>query len=320
MRYQRNTIAMAAMLTVMMVGMTACGAQQSTNTATNASAKVKQANTPVVMKDDVGHKVTIPANPTRVLAPFLEDELVTLGIKPVAQLALGQDVQSSLQTQLKNVPILDMSSGLDPEKVLSFNPDLILLNNTALATGNKYAQLAKIAPTYVFKYGAQDWRQTLLTMGKMFHKTNKAKQAIQNYDQEAQDASAKIHKAIGNKTVAVLWVDGKSIYIVTKDWFSGQVLYGDMGLTPPKVADVSGDNGFPPISMEKIPSMHADYIFLVSDSKSAANWVVDDPVWKSLPAVQAGHSYMVSYGNWVQTSGVIANTQTIKDALADLTK
>ena len=41
------------------------------------------------VKDEMGHDVVVPAKVERVFAPYLEDSLLTLGVKPVAQWASG---------------------------------------------------------------------------------------------------------------------------------------------------------------------------------------------------------------------------------------
>lgn len=51
-----------------------------------------------VLKDALGHEVKVPAQPQRVIASYLEDHLVALGVKPVAQWSVGKNsVQGYLQ-------------------------------------------------------------------------------------------------------------------------------------------------------------------------------------------------------------------------------
>ena len=55
--------------------------------------------------------MTIPANPQRIIASYLEDHLVTLGVKPAAQWSArdGSSVQDYLQGTLNGVPTMQVN-------------------------------------------------------------------------------------------------------------------------------------------------------------------------------------------------------------------
>lgn len=207
------------------------------------------------------------------------------------------------------------------EQVLSYNPDLIIIHNSDLVKNDN--QYAKIAPTFEFKNTlTSSWKQTLLTLGKVFNKTNVAKQAIQQYDQKAQSAKTELQKVVGEKTVAILWIEGKDIYLVSRGRQSGGVLYDDLGLTPPKAANKKALGPFPQLSLEELPELNADYIFEVpedSAGQAQSNTVTNSPIWQSLKAVKEGHVYKEDYGNWIN-DGFYADEKTINDTLKALVK
>ncbi len=59
--------------------------------------------------DTLGNKVTVPAKPKRIIASYLEDYLVALGEKPVAQWTVGQgSIQDYLAKELKDVPTISL--------------------------------------------------------------------------------------------------------------------------------------------------------------------------------------------------------------------
>lgn len=152
----------------------ACGNQPSSSSDTT-----NEKSTNRVLTDAIGHAVTIPKNPQHVIAPYLEDHLVALGIKPVAQWSVkgGTSIQGYLQDSLKDIPTIEFD--LPYEAVTSFNPDLIVIGSPEIAEGEKYEQYSKIAPTYVMGAEDNNWRNKLLTMGEIFGQTDTAKKSLQ---------------------------------------------------------------------------------------------------------------------------------------------
>ena len=123
--------------------MSACSAN-SNNTKSSSSAET------ATLKDAAGHEVTIPDDPKRIIGSYLEDYLVALNVTPVAQWTVGNNSdQGYLQEKLSDVPRI--SYDLPYEDVLSYEPDLLLIDSNTMVEGDKYAQYSKIAPTYVVK-------------------------------------------------------------------------------------------------------------------------------------------------------------------------
>ncbi|WP_238594647.1 iron-hydroxamate ABC transporter substrate-binding protein [Caenibacillus caldisaponilyticus] len=295
-----------------------CGKAGNSNESANDNA----ANKEKVVKDAMGHKVTIPAHPKRIIAPYLEDPLIVLGEKPVAQWSVANGIQDYLQAHLKNVPKINYN--LPPEEVVSFNPDLIIVSSESLVQKGLYEKYSKIAPTYVLgDKTASDWRKTLLKLGELLNKSDQAKKALQDYDKKAAEAKEKLHQALGDKKVAILWLTQKQFYVVDPTRSSGAVLYHDLGLNVPKmVQDLPKDPNatWKPVSLEKLADLDADEIFLVNSDKGQGDTVLNNPVWKNLPAVKAGHVYEMSQKSSWLYSGLIANEQIIDDVEKALLK
>ncbi|MDQ0188754.1 ABC transporter substrate-binding protein [Alicyclobacillus cycloheptanicus] len=323
MKLKRKSWLVTGVMLVFMAAVTACGTGPASDTAQgNQTAADSAVRRPLTMTDGMGHKVKVPANPQRIWAPALEDPIVALGDadRLVGQYSSGNVVDGYLQKWLKGKPHIDLTgNGLDPETVLSMNPDLIILFAAGLAENGKYAQYSRIAPTYVFnvKSGSQAaWRQELLTLGTMLHQSDRAKQLLANYDKKVAAAKQKLKYTVGDKTVAIIEPSGKQLFLIGPGTFAGQEVYGDLGLKAPKLA-----KGWGTLSFEALPNLQADYIFVVvgNDSTSELQQLTSSPVWKNLPAVKARHVYQVSYGNWIN-NGVIANEVTIDDVLKHIAK
>lgn len=96
--------------------LSACNAQSSNNeekveTQVNSNNIKEQRAYPLTIKDEAGNEVTLPAKPTKIFAPVLEDSLLALGIKPTMQWSNGVKPQLYLQDQLQGVPEISFASG-----------------------------------------------------------------------------------------------------------------------------------------------------------------------------------------------------------------
>ncbi|MEK3768358.1 iron-hydroxamate ABC transporter substrate-binding protein [Paenibacillus sp. FSL R5-0887] len=313
-------------LIVMTLILSACGnnnAESSSNAGTAPTAESTEAPAaPKTLTDAMGHKVTIPANPQRVLGSYLEDSLVTLGVTPVAQWSVTNGVQDYLATELKDVPTI--SYDLPLEAVTSFAPDLIIIPSESSVQNGIYDQLNKIAPTYVIGDELnQDWRKSLLKMGEILNKTPEAEKAIKDYDVKAAAAKEQLAGAIGQESAAILWLVQKNFYIVDETRSSGAVLYTDLGVTLPNLVTeipVGTRATWNPISLEKLSELTADHIFLVNSDKTEGSEILDSAIWKGIPAVKAGNVHeMSSTSSWLY-SGANAGRKIIDDVLKSLVK
>lgn len=305
--------------------LSACSSSSSTTapatTGTEDTATTEPAATERTLTDAIGNEVKVPANPQRVLASYLEDNLVALGVTPVAQWAIGEgNTQGYLQKELADVPPID--SQLPYEAVLNANPDLILMDSAEMVAGDKYNQYNQIAPTYVVgKEQNNDWRQELQTVGDVLGKSDEAKKVLADYETKATAAKEELQQKIGNKSAAALWVTGKSIYVVSRNLSSGDVLYNDLGLTAPAVVEEiskSGVANWQEISLEKLADLDADYLFLINSTDQSKEEITSPAVWQNIPAVKEGHVYDFSAdSSWLYT-GAIANGQIIDDVLANV--
>ncbi|MCM3361112.1 MULTISPECIES: iron-hydroxamate ABC transporter substrate-binding protein [Bacillaceae] len=275
------------------------------------------------LTDAIGNEVTVPAEPKSIIGSYLEDDLVALGVTPVAQWSIqeGNGVQDYLQEYLKEVPTID--STLPYEAVSSFTPDLVLMSSASAVEGAKYDQYAKIAPTYVVaKENNNDWRTRLQTIGEVVGKKEEAEKVLSDYNQKAEEAKTKIQESIKDESAAAIWLVSNQLFIVGENVSSGAVLYGDLGLKVPEVVkeiSATATGNWSAISLEKLAQLDADHLFLINSDGEGAE-LLKDSLWSNIPAVKNGNIY--KYGpdtSWLY-SGPIANTQIIDDVVESLVK
>ncbi|WP_046215743.1 ABC transporter substrate-binding protein [Paenibacillus wulumuqiensis] len=313
-------------LAVCLVGMLAgCGSPAAdSNQAAEAGKDQAAAAQPVsavgseqTVTDEQGHQLQIPAAPQRVFAPYLEDSLLTLGVTPVAQWSSGQEGQPYLEDQLKDVPKLDFSSGLpSPELVMNYKPDLIILHTSHYAEKGVYESYSKIAPVYVFNNASGDPEKSLQTIAGLLGKQQQAEQAIQQYKAKLADAKAKIQSVTeAGKKAAIIRFAPRGVTLMSPDYFSGYVVYKQLGLGQPGLVQ---QKSTAMIATESLADIDADYIFTVDVSSRGTNSMQEmtsSEVWKSMPAVRAGHVYEADSSYWLG-SGLIAFGKVIDDVVA----
>ncbi|TNJ55596.1 ABC transporter substrate-binding protein [Paenibacillus hemerocallicola] len=303
------------------------GQASSSSGATAPQQPAKQESAPAVnkFKHELG-EIQVPANPKRITALYMEDFLVALGIKPVTQTVIGSFSLKYLQPSIGDLPKLD-TSAMNFEAALAAQPDLILLAFPNYGSEGKYEKYSKIAPTYVFGNEAPDaWRDTLRKVGELTGKKAEAEKVLTDYANKLTDAKKKLSASIGNETVALLRVrSNKEIRLYGGPLgYSGNVLYNDLGLTPPDIVKklAWGDNGgMAVVSMEIIPQLQVDHLLITYDDggKELAKEIFESNVWKALPAVQKGHLYEVSLDHWM-TFGPVAYNKKVDDVVKALVK
>ncbi len=272
--------------------------------------------------DPLGHEVVVPAKPQRVLASYLEDYLVALGVVPVAQWSVGGSPMGYLQGELANVQTVPHD--LPYEAVASLEPDLILIGDEMLIADGKYDTYAKIAPTYALGQEVNaDWRKALLKVGEVLGKDEEAQAVLDAYDKELQSAREKIDAAYDGKrpSATAIWLVSKTFWMVSDNQSSGDVMYRDLGLAVPElVGRISkGEGGiWKSVSMEALTELDADHIFLINSDTATGSEALKDPIWQSVKAVKNGnvHEYPAD-SSWLYT-GIIANRQIVEDVLESL--
>ncbi|WP_339304838.1 ABC transporter substrate-binding protein [Paenibacillus sp. FSL R5-0519] len=342
MRNIRNQLMLC--FAVFMVVLTACGNTNSASPAqdspsdetktvaassdgSSSSATASQQNEVQVnsFTHDFGG-IEVPAHPERIAGLYLEDYLAALGIKPVTQTVIGSFSLQYLQTYIGDLPKVD-TSAIDFEAMLSARPDLILLAFPNYANDGNYDKFSSIAPTYVFGPDAPDqWREALRTIGKLTGKETEAENILNDYADKVKDAQATLKAAIGEETVGFVRVrSNKEIRLYGgPGGYVGNVLYTDLGLNPPQITkDLAWgeDSSMAVISLEVIPEIQADHLFITYDEggKDLAQELLNSSVWKSLPAVKNNRVYEVSMDHWM-TFGPLAYNQKVDDVLQALVK
>ncbi|MGJ1012239.1 MULTISPECIES: ABC transporter substrate-binding protein [Enterococcus] len=300
--------------------LTLLGACSTNNDSTDSSGSATTSSEiATTFTDAMGNEVTVPENPQWVIGSYLEDYLVALGVTPIAQWTVGNDSdQAYLQDKLAEVPRINYD--LPFEDVLSFEPDLLLMDSNSMVEGDKYDQYSKIAPTYVVTNGEDvTWRERLTDIAKVLHKEEQAAQVEADYDELVAATKETYADQIQGKSIAVLWVVNNSVFMVSETKSSGQLLYHELGFKVPSLVSEISESAtadWSAVSLEKLAELDADYLILVNSDKGADFF--SEQVWQNLDAVKNNHLWEFGpESSWLY-NGPIAYTKMIEDIQSKL--
>jgi len=292
-------------------------------------ADTEKAPTPVKIKHDYG-ETTVPAAPTRIVSIGMEDMLLALDV-PLVQAFSTEGYYLDAAIKARGIPT-NSSFDINLEAIMAADPDLIIMN-TYMTDAQGYEELSKIAPTIAFI--RDNWQTGIVELGKALGKEEQASGVLQAYQDKLKRAKMTIVQAVGdNKTVAFIRPSTKQVELDFPEYAWTSALYNDLGLLPdPQVLEIqknsTDDWGGTMLSLEKLPDLTADYLFMdygasmaaeadFQKDVAAAAEVEKLNVWKAIPAVKKGQTFKVSARHWA-LNGPTADGMKIDDVLQALT-
>ena len=275
----------------------ASSSSSSSAVSSSASTPAAGGGYPVEIPNAFG-TTTIPTEPERiVVVGYTEaDSVIALGSVPLAVQEFGFPgkiggpwLDDLLQGQ---TPAVLTGQELNIEQVASFTPDLIIGVNRAL-TADDYAALSAIAPTLARPAEYPDFgvppEVIARTVAQALDKGPEMEAKLAEVDQAISAASIADPQFAG-KTFSAVWPrgGGQGWYAWTSVDARSRLLVA-LGLTEsPTVAALGADTFYKEISAENTAQIDADVIVAI-DVEGQQATVEADPIFQSLPAVQAGH-------------------------------
>lgn len=307
-----------------------------TDATTSASAKTVKEVSEIVYKNEAGQTVVshkygetvVPENPERIVSIKLEDLMLALEVDMVACRNFeGFYLEDQINALgIGTIAVDEEADTINLEQVLSYKPDLIVIRDSFDQA--IYDELSKIAPTIAFDLKTST--TSLLALGEALGIADKATERLEAYGDVIEKAKEELQD-VSEEVVAMLRIMKKEIrlYPYSKNDMSS-FLYKDLGLAadPMVIAYDEADNLA--VSMELLPDLAADHIFLVAgygsntaesvqEAQTRYEAIKADALWQGVPAVQKGNVYEVDSRVWL-THGIIATEMKIEDVLEHLTK
>jgi len=253
----------------------------------------------------------------RVFAPYLEDFVLALGVRPMLQYS-HRSWGRQHYLGLEDVPEFDVTqldAGFNETNV----PEFIMLNG-----GHERWNLERfeqVAPTFYVDHQGEHWRSILKSTADVLGKVSRVQDVIGDYEEKAQEAKNRLARHMRGKTVAFLRISASEITLYGNQYgYVGPVLYQDLGLTPHVcVQQWANQSRRVGIGLEQLCQLEADHFFITFDNMDSAyrgeeRKLLEREEWKRLPAVKSGHVYEVDFMTWMNY-GVISHGKKIDDIL-----
>ncbi len=248
-----------------------------------------------IYKDALGREVEIPVQPKRVVALWTVGEILALGDKPIGSTANLLRFYSA--EDQANIEIVGEGVAGDYEKVLSLEPDLIIMYE--LATPEELEKFSKIAPTVTTEFFGDPY-ESLRAVADIMNKKDQAERWINDYKVRVEEARKKTKALqLQEQTALVIQFALKNVYMYKSDTFP--TVFDAYGL---KVTDKQLELESKPdfknesLSLEILPEFEADHLFVFindDESKQVFEDMQKESVWKNLSAVKKGQMYEISH-------------------------
>lgn len=311
----RTLFAVILFIAVMLIS--GCGSRGTGGQ--NHASKSSEADATRTVKDTM-MDVEIPTEPKKiaVLLDYYADHLLELGIKPHASTTSLVDHQflPYLSDKMEGVIPLGASESPNLEALLEAEPDLILAY--APSHQNIEDSLRKIAPTLLLDEELMnDWRQLLLELGKIVGQEELAQQKLSDYKLKAESAKEELNRRVGEEVFVVMRVMPKELRVYGVDDIRiGRIIHEELGLNGLQLID---NKAMLPISLEELPSINPDHIFLMENVEDTAKSRLDEMessmIWKNINAVQNNQVYFVEQQLWNRGIAPIGSNQIIDQVL-----
>ncbi|MBT2290770.1 AraC family transcriptional regulator [Paenibacillus albidus] len=196
----------------------------------------------------------------------------------------------------------NMSSSDIYASVASVRPDVII--NYSQVTENKI--LLPLAPVIELPFKQMSWREQFSRIATIADRQPQAEAWLEHYDELCSKAGQRLDQSIGLRGTAIVWeIDERTAYCFSSSFGRGcQVLYGDLGFSPPaKIVDRGiADTGYIEASIEAVAEYPADHILITGipsspEGRLRLSRLFQSERWLSLEAVRRNRVYLLNQSN-----------------------
>lgn len=265
----------------------------------------------------LGGPVCVPADPQRIV---VIDPTYSLGMTlelglPVIGAPLFGMSDEALKAQALERGVEDIGSFAEPsiEKVIALGPDLII--GSAMA-GDGVLQLAsRIAPTVLI--GAENWKDYYRIVADVTGTRQLADEKLAAYEARA----AAMRDRTAGKTVSVVRITpwDFQVYPDGPNAYGPFAVLAEAGVKRSAYETVSDPLPVKRPDWEQLSELTGDVLLYIvggandSDTSGRHEEVLENPLWRMLPAVKAGNVHRVDAGTWMEFSGIASADRVLDD-------
>ena len=253
-----------------------------------------------------GDEVTYNRNTRRIVCVFGSQDVVAFGIPLLAYEGSTEPV--GYESFYGDAEALINTSPFSPEEILSYEPELILVNERM--SSSQIKTLSKIAPVIPLYTDSTDFAQRLSYIGEIFGMQEEANELIA-YEETLRQNMLKELKDLGlsDKTLTIFTYLGNISIPPMRGWFMNTILYEYVGMKRiDKVKEFMEDESgvaYEAISSEKLKEYEGDLVLFAGDGvKTISTYVTENVGWKSLDAVKEDRVGVIDISVYAQ-KGVI---------------
>lgn len=294
---------------------TACGTNTSSKspqndvstTGSHMAASVKP-SFPITLTDDTKAKVTVPVQPMHIVSGTEGTDEILASLVPKSRIALVTNLSSNptysdITGLVKGIP---QWTGDDPEKVLSVQPDLVLMASYAPQKVITQVRNANV-PVYEFNdfTSVASIEHNIGVVGKLVGEPAKAKAIVANMNHNLRQIKTEVSS---QKKPTVLD-------------YSSYGFAGGKATTANDIITMAGGvnaaanlNGWTKITDEEIVKMNPDVIIDSSDDQAFLKKLANEPGLQSVKAIKEHHLYVI------KSSDLSSVSQFIVKAVYDVAK
>ena len=258
-----------------------------------------------------GDQVTYNKNTRKIVCIFGSQDVVAFGI-PLLAYEGSTDITGYEEFYEGAGALLD-NSPFSPEEILSYEPELILVNQRMSAANIE--QLSKIAPVIPLYTDSTDFETRLKYIGEIFGLEEHAARLIAYAEALREDMIAKL-QALGlqDKTLTIYTYMGAISIPPERGWFMNTILYDYVGIPrlPEVEAFMQDESGvaYEAISAEKLREYEGDMVIYAGFGETEVSTYVSENVgWQALKAVQENRVGVIDITPYAQKGVILLENQ-----------
>lgn len=298
MEHRKFLRGVAALLTLaLLLGITAC-ATPATSPATGASPTAGDTTTAATdtrtVLDQAGRTVELPAQveTAALIYGVATNFIIALGagdrlIAINATWGFFNDIVPSLAT----AGTVGRGS-VDYEALASYNPDVFIHKASDPQTLEAVTAMG-IPAVGISPESTEDILQTMMLLGQVFGKEDRAAQLVAFYKDKVAFVEGKVADIAQDQRKSAILMGTELGKVAGGDMLQSYMLETAGAINCAK--DTTSAQTWPSVGTEKIFEWDPDYIFCTNSN--AAEYTVEDilndPTWQDLTAVKNGHVYLV---------------------------
>ncbi|MEP3329762.1 iron-siderophore ABC transporter substrate-binding protein [Sedimentitalea sp.] len=275
-----------------------------------------------LIKDERIHAspLCVPADPQRIV---VMDQSFALGIGlelglPIVGAPLNRMSDEDLLARAQAVGVEDLGFVTEPnlERIVALQPDLIIgfTGDPGLAE-SFYPMLSSLAPTLLDISG--DWQGFYDILGGLTGQQDKVEALFADYSARLQD----IRERVPETAVSILRITpwDFQVYTDTPGAYAPFQVLSDAGVRRSAYETAPDGPALKRPDWEELSQLDGEVLLYIvggtNDSATSGRHeeVVGNPLWRLLPAVQAGQVHQIDPATWMEFSGLPSAHRVLDD-------